>query len=566
MYLAAFKKFVTPMRVRLFVVGLLILVLGFVLAAAFFTRKSLLALRNYDFVQAATLAQNANFPVRVLSVVTLRQLPDLEAWRLGLEIISTLPADFQQADNLFNAKNNVIDLKILNTLLAEKNRTLGEFTQAFSNSTLSRFFPGQQEQLFLISAQSLQLEKILSQLIEIDQEWIVVLQNSDELRAAGGFAGSYLRLPIHDGTISSWVVEDIYDADGRFTGYVAAPPGVKEYLSSANGLRLPDANWEADFSDSAQQMLQFFALGDKTAIDGLVAENLPLVEALLRAAGPISLTDYDALLTEEDLSIQLRDKRDEFFPGSIQKKHMLTQAVTALMLQLYSLDQNQRIKLLETLNKALAEKHLLAYARNPELQAGLEQLGITGSLNPYQAEDFVYFLESNVGINKANRNITRKMQIDWQQEKITTTITFENNNFPKTGTNLSALIPEDEDRQNRSEADHNGYANYQRIIIPKGWRVENILYRHNQIAKRDERDITSGDQTFTEIGFLITLAEQQQGDLVVQLIPDSSRQIKNLVIQKQPGVLPYPVRVTTPVAETELLLDSDKILPLPGLN
>lgn len=116
---------------------------------------------------------------------------------------------------------------------------------------------------------------------------VVLLQNSDELRATGGFMGSYAVIELNEGVIHQLHVQDIYVPDGQFTGFVTAPPGAAEYLSSGKGLRLPDSNWYPDFPTSAQSVMQFFALGKETQIKTIVAINVEVVEELLNITGPI---------------------------------------------------------------------------------------------------------------------------------------------------------------------------------------------------------------------------------------------------------------------------------------
>src|SRR5579859_7780532 len=81
--------------------------------------------------------------------------------------------------------------------------------------------------------------------------YVILFQNSEELRATGGFMGSYALVELQNGRLTKLDIQDIYQPDGQFYGFVEAPPGVKDYLSSGKGLRLPDANWSPDFPTSA---------------------------------------------------------------------------------------------------------------------------------------------------------------------------------------------------------------------------------------------------------------------------------------------------------------------------
>ncbi|MDP1743836.1 MAG: DUF4012 domain-containing protein, partial [Candidatus Amesbacteria bacterium] len=47
----------------------------------------------------------------------------------------------------------------------------------------------------------------------LNKDYVVLLQNNTELRATGGFMGSYARLRFRNGTLQSTKFEDIYEPD-----------------------------------------------------------------------------------------------------------------------------------------------------------------------------------------------------------------------------------------------------------------------------------------------------------------------------------------------------------------
>lgn len=517
-------------------------------------------LKNQDFEAAAKNAQLAQYPVETYSLLTFRLIPGLEAWRYGLNLISQSPGYLEQILLAGNGSDTIFDLRQVEAVAAGVSLDLQPLAANLNRAPFAKLILGRQLtpanlQLLQQAADSTdQVGQLLSEMTSHDQTWIVVLQNSDELRASGGFAGSYLVVPIKDGQITELITEDIYDADGQFKGYFPPPPGVKEYLSSNNGLRLPDANWHADFPTSANQMMQFFALGSRQDIEGLIVINSPLAENLMDVTGPIALSDYDAQVTSENITELLRSERGEFFPGSVQKKHLLSLLFSQMRLELTQLEPEQLSQMGGLLGKAFSSKEMMFYARNPEIQDQLERLGVAGELNQNQSADYLYLVESNVGINKANRNISRSVELEVSGQQAVVTAAFNNSNLPKTWFEYLA-----------NEAAHNGYVNYQRLITHPNWQLEEILYDGQAIEKIDTTEFTtSSGQRFVEHGFLITLREQEQKVLTVKFKrqPPLDDSPQSITIQKQPGLQPTDYTLTTPAGSQTFILEKDLTLVL----
>ena len=120
----------------------------------------------------------------------------------------------------------------------------------------------------------------MSNLPEIlNKDYVVLLQNNTELRATGGFMGSYARLRFRNGTLQNTKFEDIYEPDGQLYGYVK-PPAPLDLAFDHGSWKLRDSNWDPDFRVSAPQIAWFFGQGGEV-VDGLVALNLTTVLKVL---------------------------------------------------------------------------------------------------------------------------------------------------------------------------------------------------------------------------------------------------------------------------------------------
>lgn len=372
------------------------------------------------------------------------------------------------------------------------------------------------------------------------QIWLVMIQNSNELRASGGFMGSYALVTFDQGKISDVVIEDVYDADGQWKRFVEPPPGVKEYLSAGKGWRLPDANWAAEFPSAASQVKSIIEQTKNLKIDGVMAINTLAFSSILQVLGPIQLPDYDLALSSDNVAQMLQNRPQEFFPGSRQKVHMLEQAKTQTLLKLSNLDNATYLKLLKILDVELRHKNILFFAKNPQLQFGFEQLNWAGSLSkPKNQTAALGLIESNVGINKINPWIDRQVIISMGKQSATIQIDFTN-------------------RAKKDNEDNGSlYVNYQRLLLPSTWEVQSITVDDKAV----NWDKNNGIGWLNEIGWLVVTPPQATASTIVNINYDGF-QPQFLELYKQPGLSATPYTLNTPQGHIAFNLDQDLVIKL----
>lgn len=385
-----------------------------------------------------------------------------------------------------------------------------------------------------------QLVTALETVLSRDSVWLILLQNANELRASGGFMGSYALVYWTPGEPLRIVIEDIYDADGQFTGLVQAPPGVAEYLSGGKGMRLPDANWSSDFPLSAQQVLAYFALGQKQGIDGVIAINNQVIASLLQITGPLPLPDYDTVLTTDTIDTVLHQRPNEFFPGSIQKKHLLGQAQAVLMSAVAAYDVSDYSATIASLINHAQSKNILIYSPHPDLQSILTEWHMSGALPEITASsDVLAFVESNVGINKINQWVSRTINLTKKDVQLDVELLFTNH----------------------SAADR--YLNYQRVITPPDWTLDFI---HGDVPDTASSTATSSNITFiasngqeyAEHGFLVSVPANSQRIVKLSFTAPTAR--PSVLLVKQPGLTASPVTITSHDQIQKVVLDTDRLI------
>jgi hypothetical protein len=501
---------------------------------------------------ALIIAGLLTFCAVVIAVVVVRSLPSIKAFT---HTINNLAGN--------NSDEVIFDFKVVSDLniAAEK---------ITNSKVISLFLPTKHKVVLdTIKLINPDLQIVLDAIMQNEQKWLLIFQNSNEIRATGGFMGSYSIVQINQGKVTSINTEDIYDADGQFTGFTQAPSGVKEYLSSGKGLRLPDANWNPDTQGSAEKILPFFALGNKKNISGIVFVNLDFAKNLLNFLGPIEINDYNTIVNQENVDEVLRTRRDDFFPGSIQKKHMLSQLLTQIQIKVLKLDINSILELVNIVAIEIKSHNLQFYSNNQDIDNIFEKNNMRQTVNNKPDADYIYLVESNVGINKANKNISRDVKITKNENKRLVKINFKNNNKKPSVSKLTAITKLDTllDATLKATAEakpdnHLSYVNYQRIIVPENWVVSQINYQDEEITKINEELIELENKTkLKQIGFLTTLLEEESATL--EIIFTTNQDFDGIYIQQQPGLPATNYIIEYNQNQTEHTINNNTLLTYP---
>lgn len=324
--------------------------------------------------------------------------------------------------------------------------------------------------------------------------------------------GSFAILSFKNGQLQPFTIQDIYVPDGQFTGFVEAPSGLKEYLSSGKGMRLPDANWWPNFPDSAEQALYFIETTSKEQFQGVITFNLSLIEQLLALTGDIYLPDYNQTINQDNFAQIARADRDEFFAGSQEKANFLNHFLNIFKTRLIQTFQTQPQAFLSLLNNALTSKDIQIYSRDETIAQILQRRKLDGQMFDNGQALYYFLVESNVGINKANRQVTRQVDIALTAEAETINIYFQNGNqFP--------------------------YINYQRLYTKRDTKLVQVLVNQQPVSLVDQKILSTQNGEWLEIGFLLAMLPGEESTVEIDLQSNVNlEQKKRLFVQKQSGL------------------------------
>ncbi len=294
--------------------------------------------------------------------------------------------------------------------------------------------------------------------------YLLLFQNNAELRPSGGFIGSYGLVTLDRGSIADFQIHDVYDADGQLKGHVEPAYPFRRYMGIVHQY-MRDSNYDADFPTAASASANMLAMETGTVVSGVIAIDTSLVETLVELLQPIYVPDYKETVTAKNFYMLTQSHAEKnFFPGSTQKKDFLRSLFAALQLKLTDQKHLPYFVLAKAIAKGISEKHILFAFPDVGLQQLFSANDLSASMKDTretkknQYNDFLGINEANIGANKANAFVYRKVDqhltVD-EAGRIKNTVTIRYKNESK-------------------DWPGGDYKNYLRIITPVGSRLSDI--------------------------------------------------------------------------------------------
>ena len=225
------------------------------------------------------------------------------------------------------------------------------------------------------------------------KNYLVLLQNSYELRPTGGFIGSIGSMKFDAGSMSDFSIQDVYALDGQLKGHVDPPGPIRDLLSEEHWY-LRDSNWDPNFPTSATRSAWFYEKESGTPVDGVIAINVPVVTDLLKVTGPITLSDYnDQISADNFFGKSFYYTQHDFFPGSTQKSDFLGTLTRALLNKITSDPSINPVSLFRALTSALSRK---------DIQLMFTDSAIQELVDHYQWSGRLFSVPSCIGVDEAS--------------------------------------------------------------------------------------------------------------------------------------------------------------------
>lgn len=384
------------------------------------------------------------------------------------------------------------------------------------------------------------------------QSYLLMPQNSDELRATGGFISGVGLLEIDGGQILDLTFDDSYSVYNPDVDHPLAPPDLERYMG-AQMLLFRDANWSPDFEASAAVARSLYSLDTGRETDGVIAFDVEAARRIVAAMAPLSLPGYAEPVTGENLITAMRavwaappDAGGTAYEGLSsdwwlhRKDFMGDLAATARdKVEAGDVDFGS---LLWALKSSLDEKHVLVSLDNPEAKTILSEMGWDGAIRPGD-QDYLFVVDSNVGWNKVNplvdRQTTYRVELPSSgPPQATLELIYAHGGQPTE----EPCVHEPPIYEGAYEMlTRRCYFNYVRVYVPQGAQLISA-----EGFEPETVQMLPGERGTTVLSGFVVLrpGDERRVRLVYELPPTVVREdLYRLMVQKQAGTPTRPLQV-----------------------
>jgi hypothetical protein len=292
------------------------------------------------------------------------------------------------------------------------------------------------------------------------RRYLIVFENNQEMRATGGFIGSYGLLKTANGKIQDLKIEGIYNPDGQLKINVVPPRPIQKISATWS---THDANWWPDFPKSAQKIAWFYEKTGGPTVDGVIAVTPVLLQKMLEVTGPIEMPQYNKTITAKNFVKSIQQEVEiDYNKKENKPKKILADLTPKLFAKFFDLKNPQQIaEVIKVMLTALEEKHILINLNDQESQKTVEEQGWAGNILTTEG-DYLAVINSNINGYKTDGVI--RETINHQAE------------IKPDGTILDTVIITR--KHNGGNTDYEWWnkvnSNYMRVYVPQGSQLISV--------------------------------------------------------------------------------------------
>ncbi|MBU1132277.1 DUF4012 domain-containing protein [Patescibacteria group bacterium] len=383
---------------------------------------------KYNFSLAKNELDNINSALQVILKIIpadSANLADAEYLLNAGEKISSLGQKLTETINGFAAANGETTVKKLEIFRTNLQPIIDDLdaTNNYLNKIRPEAIPEEKREQFSLIKQSISL--LLNDLNELNslsntffhilgkdyqRRYLFVFQNNNEIRATGGFLGSFALVDIDQGEIKNIEIPGggTYDLQGSLREKKISP----EPMHLVNALwQMQDANWFPDFPTSAQKIKWFFEKSGGPTVDGVIAINASMIPRLLSTAGAIEMPEYGKTLTAANF-IEETQKAVEFEYDKTENKpkQILSDMAPKLIEKIFSAKGQNLLDIMKTFKLGLNEKEIQFYFTNAAVEEKITSYNWGGEIKD-STLDYLSVINTNIrgyktdGFIKQNINL-----------------------------------------------------------------------------------------------------------------------------------------------------------------
>lgn len=416
----------------------------------------------------------------------LSEINFLELYQNSMKHLSVVYEDFEKA------KKNLDEVNLED--LPENYRS--------KFSTAQKMMPIVEENLKLVVDGQKSIEDILG--TNGPRAYLFLFQNNQEMRATGGFIGSYGLLEISDGKIQNFKIDGIFNPGGQLTDRIVPPSPIQKISGDWS---LHDSNWFPNFPTSAEKAIDFYERTGGQTVDGVITITPVVMRELLKVTGPIKVTDYDLEIDSENFIQTIQTEVEINYNQKEEKedpKKILSDLTPLIFEKLLENKSPKNIaKIINVFSKSLDEKQILIYMRDDFTEEVVRKNGWSGEMTETD-KDYLSVINTNINGFKSDgmidENIEHSAEIFEDGSVINTVTITREHKGGKTGFSWWDAVN----------------SNYMRIYVPKGAKLlsaegqtreiseerldyDKLEYERDDDLEKERQNTTIDEKTGTRI-------------------------------------------------------------------
>ncbi len=252
---------------------------------------------------------------------------------------------------------------------------------------------------------------VISDILGTDspKRYLMLFQNSNELRPTGGFMGSLALLDIKEGKIEKVNVPQggPYDLKAGFFENVISPKPL--WLINPN-FNFWDANWFADYPTSAELILKYWEKSGGPTVDGVITINSNVMVEFLKIIGPINLEDRGIEMNSDNF-IQETQKIVEIKDVGEAPKAVIGEMMTKILDKIFNDKNLDYLQTLKLFNDSMRNKDIQVYFPDDSLESIISNYGWGGVMTDTSG-DYLAVINTNIGGGKTDASVKEKLNHD----------------------------------------------------------------------------------------------------------------------------------------------------------
>lgn len=391
--------------------------------------------------------------------------------------------------------------------------------------------------------------------LEGEQSYLVLSQNSDELRPSGGYVSTYGWLTVRSGRVVDYnysaTTQDSPKPPPRsMSDQIEVPSWWIRYAQPIYAAW--DGSWSPDFPATAQMAMWFYNEGNnpRSPVDGVISIDIVAFEYILEALGQVVVPEYNVVVDSKNFRDVVYDIR-AFGEGDTPHKEFLAALYRQIFADWQAVTSNPQKSsaILNVLLRSLQEKHIMLYMVDENVNEAVKLLGWSGEQLDAGRGDYLMVVDSNLG-NKSNSSIRRQIiyDVDIQSD----------NSVESRATVLydyAASVAEQDPAVNPAFHGRLDYNNLLQLYIPQRSTLINTIgdmFRTEEVDSDDHGLIVSRLTVPYDSNQRVQYLYQTPD--VIDVIGDFQRY--HLVVQKQPGMRAEIVNVQVTLPDNASLVSS----------